>query len=454
MKQCKREINCYSFYDRSGIEAHLEQMAKKGWLLDKISGLFWTYQAAEPQALRFAVSWYPQASDFDPVPSEGQQTFHEFCAHSGWKLAASVGPMQIFYNDQPDPLPIETDPALELRQIHKQAKKMMISYGLLLVLAFLMGGSWVYSLLHEPISLLSSASSLFSGFCWLVLGIYEASDLLCYLTWRRRALAAAELGQFLPTPSVRRLSQAVLILVGLGMVYWLLATREPGLRLIAAAMLICVGLLFVIVNSVKAILKRKGFSARANRIITLTVDFVVAFALIGGVTYSFVRLAASGRISLWEQREIPLTIEALIGRKEEGYVQEFRPSGTVFVSQSECYEHALRGLGGDPRSPTLRYTIVDVHVSGLYDWCREELLHEYDDYGVTADVDEGDAPYYVYHQTDPAPWGAREAYQLWSYGQPRDRYLLCWDERLVKLDLDWAPTAEQQRIAGEALSPA
>ena len=454
MKQRKREVNGYSFYDRSGIEVHLEQMAKKGWMLSKISGLFWTYRAIEPRELHFAVSWYPKASEFDPAPSEDQQTFQDLCAHSGWQLAASSGPMQIFYNDQPDPLPIETDPALELRQIHRQAKKMIVAYGLLLVLAFFMGGNWIYSLLHEPISLLSSASNLFTGLCWLLLGIYELTDVLCYLTWRRRALAAAELGQFLPTPSVRRLAQAVLILVGVGMLYWLLASREPGLRLICVAMVICMALLFVIANGVKAILKRKGFSARTNRTITMTVNLVMAFVLFGGVTFTFIRLATTGRIALWEQREIPLTIEALTGTKEEGYVQEFRPSSTVFVSQSECYEHALRGLGGDPRLPTLRYTIVDVHVSGLYDWCLQELLHEYDDYGTAIEADMADPPYYVYHQTDPAPWGAQEVYQLRAYGHPRDEYLLCWDDRLVKLELEWTPTAEQQRIAGEALGPA
>ena len=39
MKHTKRElIPLYSYYDRSGIAAHLADMAAQGWMLDKLSG--------------------------------------------------------------------------------------------------------------------------------------------------------------------------------------------------------------------------------------------------------------------------------------------------------------------------------------------------------------------------------------------------------------------------------
>ena len=42
MKEIKREyLPLYSFYDRSGIAKHLEDMAARGWLLEKLSSWCW-----------------------------------------------------------------------------------------------------------------------------------------------------------------------------------------------------------------------------------------------------------------------------------------------------------------------------------------------------------------------------------------------------------------------------
>lgn len=89
MKYIKRKIEVFSFYDKTGIERHLEKMAGDGWLLEKISALFWTYRKIEPKKIRFSISYYATIDDFEPEPTEEQQEFNEFCEHSGWKLAAS-----------------------------------------------------------------------------------------------------------------------------------------------------------------------------------------------------------------------------------------------------------------------------------------------------------------------------------------------------------------------------
>ena len=42
MKDTKRRIETFSFFDHTGIARHLAKMAGKGWLLEKISNLGWT----------------------------------------------------------------------------------------------------------------------------------------------------------------------------------------------------------------------------------------------------------------------------------------------------------------------------------------------------------------------------------------------------------------------------
>ena len=69
MKTRKRRIEYFSFYNHTGIEAHLTQMANKGWLIESISNLYWTYRRIDPKNIHFCVTYYPRASDFDPGPS-------------------------------------------------------------------------------------------------------------------------------------------------------------------------------------------------------------------------------------------------------------------------------------------------------------------------------------------------------------------------------------------------
>ena len=121
MKNTKRRYEVYSFFDYTGIAAHLTKMAEKGWLIEKLSNFGWTYRRIEPKKITFFISYFPKASDFDPEPTEEQKMFLDFCRHTGWELAASSAQMQIFYNDQENPIPIETDPAIEVETIHRAA---------------------------------------------------------------------------------------------------------------------------------------------------------------------------------------------------------------------------------------------------------------------------------------------------------------------------------------------
>ena len=42
--------------------------------------------------------------------------------------------MQVFYNEEEDPLPIQTDPEMEVRMVGKLARRMVPAYLILLVL--------------------------------------------------------------------------------------------------------------------------------------------------------------------------------------------------------------------------------------------------------------------------------------------------------------------------------
>ena len=69
--------NTFQLYDYRGVEEHLSAMAAQGWRLEKASGSLWKYRRAEPASLRYAVTYNAGASQFNPGPTEGQESLEE-----------------------------------------------------------------------------------------------------------------------------------------------------------------------------------------------------------------------------------------------------------------------------------------------------------------------------------------------------------------------------------------
>ena len=455
MKNTKRQLIPFSYYDLTGMERHLEKMAQKGWLLDKMSALGWRYRRIEPQKLHFTVSYCHRASAYDPEPTEEVQTFYDFCAHTGWRLAAEFGSMQVFYNDQEDPIPIDTDPAMEIQMVGREMKRALPFEILLLLIGFFMGGSWLYSLFHSPIDLLASPTNLFTGLCWLGLMVWSVADILTYLLWRRRAKLAAQRGEFVPTRGCHRIMQVVMALVILGAIYFFITARLPGLRLLTGAMILEFVVLFLAVNGTKDFLKKRKVSRRKNQAVTIAVDVLLAVVLMAGISYGTITLARNGGFSLAADIEPLLTIADLTGEEDPRYIVRSHVESSVFLKVREFTERSHPGES--VRLPELHSKVVDVYLPGIYGFCLRELLHERDDWEGLTDDGTVIKPYYVYQEMDPALFGAQAAWQRYAggeNGEPTGDYLLSYPGRLVVLECDWELTAEEMAIAGAKLATA
>ena len=108
----------------------------------------------------------------------------------------------LFYNERTDPVPIETDPVLEIGTIHAAAKRSYLpAWFVLFLISILNGAMFISSLLGDFIGLLASALRLFSGLAWFILFILCIMELGGYFIWRRKAVKAAERGELLETHS-------------------------------------------------------------------------------------------------------------------------------------------------------------------------------------------------------------------------------------------------------------
>lgn len=135
MRNTKRELNPYSFYDTEGLARHFERMAAEGWAPDRV-GLFIRYRRIKPQKLRFAITYYP-----DDGGADGEDVFLEYCAQAGWQQSAGVGDLT-FWGDgaegeggglggrtrhvlctaDENAVDVETDPVLQVDAMHRGLK--------------------------------------------------------------------------------------------------------------------------------------------------------------------------------------------------------------------------------------------------------------------------------------------------------------------------------------------
>lgn len=468
MRNRKRRIESISFFDHTGISEHLEEMASKGWMIEKIGNTGWIYRRIEPKKIHFAVSYYPKASEFDPEPTEDQKMFHDFCAHTGWQLACTSAQMQIFYNERENPTPIETEPELELQAIHASAKKGFIfSYIVLLAISLLNGALWISNLLGDPIDLLSSPARLFSGFAFLLLALLCMVELICYFRWYSKAKIAAEQGEFLRVKSTSKFQKTVLYMVIIGAVLWMLNSLIYGSvlqKFLFILMCIYMPAVFVIVNAVKEFLKRRKASRAVNRTVTILTSFIIAFVLLGTITFGTLYASRHGLFAdkneetyehngmTWviHQDELPLVIEDLIDVNYHGYIKERSGDMSLLLGQLEMRQYPRYDAENYKDIPRLEYTMTIVNVPSLYEMCKNHMIDKKDE---TDDANVPEGFKQVYLEQDQAPWKANEVYQLSCQDSGAlNSYLLCYDDRIIEISFDWEPTEEQKAIVGGKLS--
>lgn len=467
MKNRKRRIESLSFYDHSGISKHLEKMALKGWLIEKITNWGWIYKKIEPQKLHFTITYYPKASEFDPEPSEAQKRFYDFCEHTGWILACASAQMQIFYNEQENPIPIETDPVVEVDIIHKACKKNFIpAYTVLLLLSILNGAMFISRVLGHPIDLLSNPTNLSTGLCWTMLFVFCLAEFINYFTWHKKAVKAAEEGYFLDTPNTSVLQKSLLIGVFGLLIYWIMTfvLMDDNLQsTIFVIMFLYMMTLIFIVNAIKNLLKKKKASAGTNRTITIISSFVLSFAMMSGITF-FTIFAIShgffeednetyehnGATFVIHNDELPLTVEDLFDVDYDGYIKERRTNESLLLGEFVMTQRPRFDAVDFDEMPTLEYTIVHVKVPFLYDWCKEQLYYEGD---TTKNETYPTDMKSIYQPQDATPWNANEVYRLYSSdGTPLYRYLLCYDNQLIDIRFDSELTSDQIAIVAEKLN--
>lgn len=443
MLKTKREMITYSFYDWTGWQRHLEQMAAKGWMLDKISNAGARYHRSEPREVQYAVTYCAEASEFNPRTPESQQTFEEFCAEAGWIKVASWHQMQVFRAPVEAP-PMDTDALTQVKTVHAAMKKNFLpAHIALAVIAVLQLLLRLTTALGDPIAELSSVSSLLAWVMWILMLIFSVLELVTYLRWHRKANALAwREGKFCPSRS-HPVFQTVMVWVVVIMVAgWILSLGGTKARVIALGSLALVVLLMVAATGARALFRRLGLEAGISRVLYWVVCFIASFVFIGIFTALAIRMDF-GTPGQGERIGAPLTVGQLAPELEtdenaEIYQEDRSPLlDCVYLRQS-----------GVEQGRVLNYALYESPFDWVLDVCQGQELEGYEEYNGWAYDEEHK---YHYQSADPTPWGAEEAWLLYKGNEVQNSWLVRWEDRLLWIFFLPGLTEGQMTAIGQIL---
>ncbi|MBR3705447.1 MAG: DUF2812 domain-containing protein, partial [Firmicutes bacterium] len=192
-------------FDYEAVEKHLEKMAAKGWRIDTINTNLWKYRKAEPAKVKYAVTYAPDASVFDPQPTMNQQTLADFCAQAGWVKVGDWSQAQVFVNERENPVPIETDEEIRLEVIKKSMKKSWIPANVMLILVMVFN-AWrtISRFVKDPVQDLSSYWGLLTLIFMIVATALVSANLIGYFIWFKKSEKSVATGGTCTNPRIIR----------------------------------------------------------------------------------------------------------------------------------------------------------------------------------------------------------------------------------------------------------
>ncbi len=481
MRNTKYRLESFQLYDFSGMEEHLTKMARRGWALEKVGAIFWKYRRIEPQELQFSVTYYPEASVYDPGPTESQERLYDICEEMGWSFVGEWWQMQIFSRPVEttggggagsEMVALETDPQVKLANIQRTMKRSggagnLVS--LMMIPMFLMMMFMRKSVMER----LTDAYTLFALAEYAILAVYALTNLAFYGVWYKKAKLAADRGEELPriNGGYRILGRIYIVTAFISMFFWGRYFGKAVYYIVGALVLGGCLISTIAAEQVRLGLKRRGLSRETNRkattativVISLAMTVVMTSVLVFGVTHHWFRegsqpteyttYAKNGSSWTWDvyHDDIPLAVEDLVNVDYEHYSRERRSDQRSVLARHVNFQQ--NGFPDGEDHEELEYEILDTKL--LYETCLNDMME--------TETRRGGAPFgdQTFRtdkmETLKALWNAEEVYQLHREDGPQPLYIIAWTkehggkDRIVKVEFSWEPAEEQLKIAGEKL---
>ena len=424
-----RLIDAY-LYDYPYIEHLLTEQAANGWHLERARSALWKFRRGEPKNVRYEVTYSSAASAFNSRPTEAEEDLADLCAQAGWVRVATAAQLQIFRNEDPSATPLETDENERLKNIRRTMFRHFFPQNILMIFLFLFQFAMHASnLLRWPSRTLSSPLVVSTFVMLPMVSLIYLIFCIDSLLWLRRAQRAVDDGQPIP---VNRFYRWFRWVIWAGLIVYLCSLFTMAGMTFAWSILgisaMCIGCVFVAVSLCKHLNAPKW----VNIVVPVAVTSVVMIFLLTLFAMSM------DRISLNEEPPhpdaLPLMLSDLgdFGDAEHTVLEE---SSSPLSSYSRYWDEA-----GEER---ISYTIVDVKCPLFYNMIQAEQEQQF--LQSVSYLTDGEIA--VHAEAFGAEYARRAQNEL------RDRWHICWEDRIVSLTATWPLTEEQIAIIAEILKP-
>ncbi len=439
MEEIKKEINIYSYYDCTGIENHLKKMAEKGWMLKDIIGRNWKYRRIEPQSMSFSVCYYPKKVSFDDMTAERLKYIDERSV-AGWKFVTHVGKMHIFCNESENPVPLHTDAAARVKEIHRFAKGNIIFENLfMLAVAAILTAYFTFRFFEKPIDTMSDAAYIFWSVPFAIpLSLYS---IFKYLFWYVKANKAAEDGSFTETKRIFNYANfyvPIYLTAAALKIYTFLSPPQMIFGVIAIALAVVMWFVF---KSLRRSIAGKDIDEKKKKAQTAiaAVGFIAVFVA-GSIGIYSLFPARSEKITLpdgetteiYYDKNLPVDLEDLI--ETESAVSKYKSFEWLgFASVTETAQSVWDKNGDE------FYFACDVYriyYMPVYDACLSEVQDIFKD---------------SYVSVDPSPWGADAVYRIKYSDGFGNRFIICKDNVIAEINMTLPPDEMQMSVISEKL---
>ena len=433
----KREFFMYSLLEFKDIEKRLERRALEGWRLKKI-GFFWTYEESEPKQVHYSIVFFPKTNALEPEPSDSLVMMREYCERTGWKLVAEQGQMQVFCNEEANPVPIETEAWIQVKNIHETMKKgIVLTHCILLVNAILQLGLQAMQFFTNPVEWLNMGFNFYMIFTWIFLGIHSTVEIIHYYAWYKKAKKIAEEEEILYLPkSINGFRITCLTIAMAALFLAVLALMDFTTDKYGLLVLVWTVVIIGVPVGASRLLKRLKVSAKMNRVIIVLLSIICTVAMTAVI---FMSVDHDIDIISGRSDEMVLHISDFREVNEDELHGYPRKKESVFLFCEEGYQAEPWVEGEDVSTRlSLNYTFFVVKLPILYDFVKEELIADNMKY---VDVEFGDQG--GYRKVDMPIWEAVEVYQDHNFeGEPQHEYLVCYPDRMIQIDFGWEVTDE------------
>ncbi|MBQ8519729.1 MAG: DUF2812 domain-containing protein [Agathobacter sp.] len=435
----RREMTMYSLLEFPDLEKRLEKNAAEGWRLKKAGTFFWTYEESEPKQVHYSIVFFPKTNALEPEPSESLVMMREFCEKTGWKLVAEVGQMQVFCNEEANPVPIETEAWIQVKNIHETMKtNIVMVYGILFVNSLLQLAIQVMQFVINPIQWLGAGYNICLVLTWIALGLGCGTEIVNYYVWYQKAKRIADEEQYLYLPkSIKGFRMTYLGIAFASLFFSVLALADYVGNGVGIFIIVWTTMLVGVPLGISRLLKKMKVSAKWNRIIIVMLTIVAA---VGMTVAVFVSVAKNIDFIFGRDEEMSLELSDLREVDEENLVESYRRSNSMFLSFEEGYQREKWEEDESvAESLMMDYTILVIKTPFLYDFCKNELLSE-NDYDEKYPELQG---YQGYKKVDMPQWGAIEVYCDHDFeNEPENEFIVCYEDRILQIDFGWDVTNE------------